>query len=70
MTMNDYTIIFRGYKVEHYAASDSALVYVDYCRTSEKYEELLREYDGLIRNAGPIRNARIPKNSEYYKIHA
>ena len=65
---NGYRTIYRGFKVEHYAAPDSAIVYTDYCYTPKKYTELWRKYKGLIRNAGPVRNAKIRKNSEFSRI--
>ena len=66
--LNGYTTIYRGYYVEHYEAADSALVYTDYCYTPKMYAELLKKYEGLTRNAGPVRNARVRKNSEFCKI--
>jgi hypothetical protein len=67
MTRNS-TMIFRGFKVERYARADSALVYTDYCYTAKKYTELCAEYAGLIRNAGPVRNVRVPTNNEFQKV--
>ena len=66
--MNDSTIIFKGYRVEHYAAPDSAVVYTDYCYTPQKYTELCKAHDGLIRNAGPVRNVCVPGNDEYLRV--
>ena len=64
----DYTRIFNGYKVEHYANADSLLVYTDYCFTPQKYAELCREYGDLIRNACKIRNAKVPNGDEFRRI--